>query len=147
MTSEQNPLNDDAGQQLIARAVAVVGITGVGLIHLLDVVGKFNETPYMGWMYVGLILGCLATAGALIWGNVREAWVASLLLPLFAMGGFILTRTTGLPQAMDDIGNWAEPLGLASLFVESCLVILSGVALAKLAPSMALRRRQTLVTA
>ena len=54
----------------------------------------------MGWMYVGLIVGCLITGAALIWGNVREAWVASLLLPLAAMVGFILTRTVGLPQAM-----------------------------------------------
>lgn len=147
MTSESNSINDDVGQQLIARAVAAVGITGVGLIHLLDVIGKFNETPYMGWMYVGLILACLATAGALIWGNVREAWVAAFLLPLMAMTGFILTRTTGLPQAMDDIGNWAEPLGLASMFVESCLIVVSGIALAKLSPASAMKRQQTLVTA
>ena len=147
MTSERNSTIDEAGQQLIARAVAVVGITGVGLIHLLDVIGKFNETPYRGWMYVGLILGCLATAGGLIWGNIREAWVASLLLPLMAMAGFILTRTVGLPQAMDDIGNWAEPLGLASLFVEGCMVVLSGITLAKLAPASVLSRQKTLVTA
>ncbi len=32
--------------------------------------------------------------------------------------GYVLSRTTGLPQATGDIGNWTEPLGLASLFVE-----------------------------
>ena len=35
-----------------------------------------------------------------------------------ALIGFVLSRTTGLPHASDDIGNWTEPLGLASLFVE-----------------------------
>ena len=35
-----------------ARAVGVVGLAGIGLIHLLDAPGKFEETPYMGWMYV-----------------------------------------------------------------------------------------------
>jgi hypothetical protein len=37
----------------------------------------------------------------------------------------VLSRTTGLPQANGDIGNWTEPLGLASLFVEGCVVALS----------------------
>jgi len=136
-------------RQIVARAVAVVGLAGVGVIHLLDGVGKFTETPYMGWMYVGLIIAALATAGALIWGNIREAWIAALLLPLSAMVGYTLTRTTGLPQATGDIGNWSEPLGLASLFVEGCLVVVAGVALKALAPVSTLtgRRRPATTTA
>jgi len=39
--------------------------------------------------------------------------------------GFILSRTTGLPNASDDIGNWTEPLGLASLFVEGAVIAAS----------------------
>jgi hypothetical protein len=31
---------------------------------------------------------------------------------------------------MDDIGNWTEPLGLASLFVEGTLAALAGAVLA-----------------
>src|SRR4051812_35483914 len=103
ITNEPDSTLERASRQLVARAVAVVGLAGVGLIHLLDGIGKFTETPYMGWMYVGLILACLATAGALIWGNIREAWIAALLLPISAIVGFVLTRTTGLPQATGDI--------------------------------------------
>lgn len=36
----------------------------------------------------------------------------------------------GAPQAHGDVGNWGEPLGLASLFVEGCLIALSAVVLA-----------------
>ena len=42
----------------------------------------------------------------------------------------MLSRTTGLPNAMDDIGNWTEPLGLASLFVEGGVVAIAGTAFA-----------------
>jgi hypothetical protein len=35
----------------------------------------------------------------------------------------------GLPQATGDIGNWSEPLGLASLMVEGCLIALSSTVL------------------
>jgi len=37
---------------------------------------------------------------------------------LAALLGFVYSRTVGLPGGGDDIGNWWEPLGLASLFVE-----------------------------
>ncbi|WP_040597921.1 hypothetical protein [Patulibacter medicamentivorans] len=58
----------------IARAVGVVGISGIGLIHLLDAPGKYAETPYMFWMYIALILGCIAVAGELIRsGSLRRA--------------------------------------------------------------------------
>jgi len=34
------------------------------------------------------------------------------------------SRTVGLPAATGDIGNWLEPVGLASLFVEATVVLL-----------------------
>ncbi|NBU37196.1 MAG: hypothetical protein EBS32_03000 [Actinobacteria bacterium] len=36
--------------------------------------------------------------------------------------GFVVNRTVGMPNATEDIGNWGEPLGLASLFVEAITV-------------------------
>jgi hypothetical protein len=35
---------------------------------------------------------------------------------------YVLDRTVGLPNASGDIGNWVEPLGLASLVVEGFVV-------------------------
>ena len=114
----------------ITRTLAIVGLAGVALIHLLDAPGKFTETPYLGWMYVGLIAACLLVAGALVRTSDRRAWAAAAALPASAIVGYVLTRTTGLPQAMGDVGNWSEPLGIASLFVEGSLVALSGAVLA-----------------
>jgi hypothetical protein len=127
--------------ELVARAAAVVGLAGIALIHLLDSLSKFQETPYMGWMYVGLMLSCLAVAGALVRAHAREAWLAAIVLPASAIAGFVLTRTTGLPQAHGDVGNWSEPLGLASLFVEGALIALAGYALTALRPVGMLARR------
>lgn len=126
---------DRAVRDGIARTIAVVGLAGVALIHLLDLPGKFQETPYMGWLYVGLIVSSLVAAGALVRASDPRAWTAAALLPVGALVGFTLTRTVGLPQAMDDIGNWTEPLGLASLFVEASLVALSCGMLASLSGS------------
>src|SRR3954464_7673786 len=91
-------------REIVARSVAVVGLAGIALIHLLDSLGKFQETPYMGWMYVALMVSCLVVAGFLLHTHAREAWLATMALPASAVVGYVLTRTVGLPQAHEDVG-------------------------------------------
>ena len=108
----------------VARATAVAGLGAVALIHLLDAPDTFEEQAYKGWLFVGLIVGCLAAATALIRTSSRHAWLAATLLPLGALAAYVYSRTIGLPGGADDIGNWTESLGLASMFVDGSLVAL-----------------------
>jgi|SRR3954464_11726249 hypothetical protein len=128
-------------REIVARSVAAVGLAGIALIHLLDSVGKFQETPYIGWMYVALMVSCLLVAAILLHAHAREAWLATMALPALAVVGYVLTRTVGLPQAHDDVGNWSEPLGLAALFVEGAVIAVAGYALGALRPAALLARR------
>ena len=64
-------------REIVTRSVAAVGLAGIALIHLLDSLGKFQETPYMGWMYVGLMVSSLAVAATLVHTHSREAWLAT----------------------------------------------------------------------
>jgi hypothetical protein len=121
---------DTAIRDGIARALAVVGLAGVALIHLLDAPGTFAATPYKGWLYTALIVGSLATAAVLVRHSDPRAWTAAAALCVGAIGAFVVSRTVGLPQGGGDIGNWTEPLGLASLFVEGSVVALSASVLA-----------------
>jgi hypothetical protein len=105
-----------------ARAVTAVGLAGIGLIHLLDSIGKYGETRYIFWLYVALIAGSLVTAAAVLFSRSRVWFAAAAVLAASAAIGFVLSRTTGLPNASGDVGNWTEPLGLASLFVEGVVV-------------------------
>jgi hypothetical protein len=126
MTNDYSPLDlRSAVRDGVARAVAAVGLAGIGLIHLLDVQGPLEETPYLGWMYIGLIAASLGLAGLLVYTSDRRAWAGTAALASAVIVGYSLSRTTGLPGATDDIGNWTESLGLASLFVEGSLVALS----------------------
>jgi hypothetical protein len=109
----------DHPHRLIARSAAVVGLLGISLIHLLDLQSKLDETPYLGLAYIVLIAVALATAAALVHADDRRAWVAGAALALLTIVGYAINRTVGMPSATDDIGNWLEPLGLASLFVEA----------------------------
>jgi hypothetical protein len=129
MTTQGTAHDRPVHAEPVSRALGAAGMMGIGLIHLLDAPGKFSETPYLGWMYVGLIGASLVTAYALVHGSSQRAWVAAAALAASAIVGFTLTRTVGLPQAMGDIGNWSEPLGMASLYIEGAVLALSARAL------------------
>jgi hypothetical protein len=119
----------DLARDLSMRAVGAVGLAGIALIHLLDSIGKYHETRYLFWMYVALIAASVATAGAVLVSHRPIVWSVAAGLAAATIAGYVLSRTTGLPNATDDVGNWTEPLGLASLFVEGSVVALSSYAL------------------
>jgi len=102
----------DAGASLVARGVGAVGLATIGLIHLLG-------------------------AALLLRAHSRASWAMAAVLGVSPFLGYVLDRTTGLPGATGDIGNWTEPLGMASLFVETCVIALSvyGFTLLRRTPS------------
>lgn len=128
----------------VARATAVIGLGGVALIHLLELQTKLDEVPYLGIGYAMLIVASVIAGGLLVARNSRSGWLLGGGAALATLVGFTLTRTVGLPQSTDDIGNWLEPMGLASLFVEGVVVAASGYALSlarRTVPSSAVRPR------
>jgi hypothetical protein len=104
------------------RATTAVGLAGIGTIHLVDSIGKYHETRYVFWLYVGLIAASIVTAAAVLLSRSRLPLLGAAGLAAGAAAGYVLSRTTGLPNATGDIGNWTEPLGLASLFVEGAVM-------------------------
>jgi len=115
-----------ADPQLARRTMAVAGLFGIALIHVLDLSSKFEETPYIGVLFIGLIITSLLIAEVLLRSDDLRAWSAAGLLAAATILGYCISRTVGLPgQPEDDIGNWLEPLGLASLLVEGGVVWLS----------------------
>ncbi|MGZ6708098.1 MAG: hypothetical protein ACXVFN_14300 [Solirubrobacteraceae bacterium] len=127
--TESHPTHH-AHREIGARAVTAVGLLGVGLIHVLDSIGKYGETRYLFWMYIALILGSIVVSVAVVFSRSRLALLAAAGLAASALVGFVLSRTTGLPNAMDDVGNWTEPLGLASMFVEAAVMVVAGIGFA-----------------
>lgn len=89
----------------------------------------------MAGMFVALIARCLATAGRAAARKRLVACAAAALPPLATIVGFTLTRTSGLPQAIDDVGDWTEALGLASPLVEGAVAALAGGVLEPATPA------------
>ena len=113
-----------------ATPLTITGLAGIGLIHLLDSVDTFHETRWLFWAYVALMAATLVVSGALLY-RPEPRWLAAAgLVALLPLGGYLLSRTTGLPGADDDVGNWLDPLGLASLWVEGAVLATTSAALA-----------------
>jgi hypothetical protein len=104
------------------RATVAVGVGAIAVIHAVDSVGKWTETRYIFWLYMALVAGCIVTGAALLFHRSRAALLAAAGLAATVIAFYVLDRTVGLPNATGDIGNWVEPLGLASLVVEGFVV-------------------------
>jgi hypothetical protein len=120
---------DQSFDDTVLRTLVVLGLVGVALVHFVDVFGKFRETPYLGYLYVALIAVCLIVAFVLALRGSVTTWSAAAIVAALPFIAYIISRTSGLPSSTDDIGNWMEPLGLASLFVEG-LIVLVGASMA-----------------
>ena len=116
------PTVDRVVREAATRATLAVGLGGIAVIHAVDAVGKWSETRYMFWMYVGLIVAAIALAGGALFSTSRRVLLGAAVLAASVFGGYVIDRTVGMPNATGDIGNWTEPLGLASLVVEGLVV-------------------------
>jgi hypothetical protein len=84
----------------------------------MDLPAKFEETPYLGWAYILIILFAAVVVERLTVKGSFLDYLGAAGVSLAVLGGYIINRTVGMPGAMGDIGNWFEPLGLLSIFIE-----------------------------
>jgi hypothetical protein len=118
----------ESRDELKAEILAVVGLVGIAIVHLIDSVGAYSETRYIFWLYVALIVGCVAQSAILLFAQRVHgaiAWSAVVVLGVAPLVGYVLSRSTGLPADSGDIGDWSEPLGLVSMFVEALVIVLA----------------------
>jgi hypothetical protein len=81
-----------------------------------------------------LIVASIVRAAMLLGRHAKQGWSLAIGCSAATLLAYSLSWSIGLPSASDDIGNWLESLGLASLFVEGGALLLSGYVL--LEPAM-----------
>jgi len=107
----------------LSRRIAVgLGLATVAAIHILDLPGKLAETPYLGVIYIVLIIAAFVLTERLFVVGSRLDFIAAAALSAAVIVAFTISRTVGMPGATGDIGNWLEPLGLLSLVVEAFIL-------------------------
>ena len=112
--------NETATHRHLARKFStILGLAGLAVIHIMDLPGKWEETRYLAFGYIGIIAVAAVLIERILHKGTARDYAAAAALSLSVIVGFVIDRTTGMPGAMGDIGNWFEPLGLLSLFVEA----------------------------
>ena len=99
-----------AGMSLIAT---------VGVIHLIEAPEELEEATYLGPLFLANFLGALLAAIG-IYREHRWGWGLGVLVAGGAFVGYVLSRTVGLPGM--SVEEWLEPLGIASLLVETLFI-------------------------
>jgi hypothetical protein len=113
----------------VLHNVTVFGLLGIALIHLLDLPGTIGPAPVQGTLYVVLVVACLVAAIFFLHATSWLRWAVVAMIGAAPLVTYVLTRTVGLPFDNADIGNWADRLGVAALFVESVVVLTAVYAL------------------
>jgi hypothetical protein len=121
----------EAVQEAAVRGTLAIGLAGIAVIHAVDSVGKWAEARYIFWMYMALIAASVAVGAGVLFSRSRAAIAAAAGLAAAVLAGYVVNRTLGMPGATDDIGNWTEPLGLASMVVEGLVVAVAAAALTR----------------
>ena len=115
------PADTDA----VFRSTAIAGLGAVAVIHFSQVVPTTEETPWLGAAFVLLSLACVAVSAQLFYRCDRRVWAQVGLVNILAIAGYVFTRLISTSFDNTDVGNWSEMLGVAALFIETILVLLS----------------------
>ena len=80
---------------------------------------------HIGWLFIAFSVVCIVLAVAILLVDNPGVWILSGAVCLAAVVGFLASRTVGLPQIGDDVGNWTEPLGIPAVASEALMVVLA----------------------
>ena len=59
------PVTNAAVDDAVTRTVAILGLAGIALIHVLQLPEAFDETFYLGLLFIGAIVAAVALGAAL----------------------------------------------------------------------------------
>jgi hypothetical protein len=93
--------------------------------HIPLIEDHLEEAPYVGWLFIVLSVVCIGLAVVILFVDHAAVWLVSGAVCLAAAVAFLASRTIGLPQIGDDVGNWTEPLGFPAVASEVLMVALA----------------------
>lgn len=116
-------LLDGPAERSPVRLVAAAAAAGMAVAHIPVTKAHLSEAPYIGIGFVLLTIAGLMLLQLLVTRDTIAVWTASLLVSVLALLGYLLSRTLGLPEITDDIGNWSDPLGVVAIVSEAVLLL------------------------
>lgn len=118
-----NRLVDGTAERSPVRLIAAAAAAGMAVAHIPVAKQHLSEAPYIGIGFVLLTIAGLMLVQLLLNRDTVAVWTAALVVSALALLGYLLSRTVGLPQITDDIGNWSDPLGVVAIVSETVLLL------------------------
>jgi hypothetical protein len=85
-----------------------------------------REAPYIGVLFIALAAVSVILAVALLAYDAPVVWIATFVVMAAAVAAFLISRTVGLPQMPDDVGNWTgEAMGIPAVTSETLASLLA----------------------
>jgi hypothetical protein len=115
----------------ILRATGIVLLMSLAVIHIVQLVPTFQQTPLLGVGYLFVIATAVVVGARLVKGHPSavQLWFPVAALGVAVFAGYAFTRILSTPLDSQDVGNWACTLGMAALFVEGLLVAVAAYAI------------------
>ncbi len=107
-----------------AAAGAVIAST-----HLFITPEHLSEAAYLALLFTVLSCVMIGVSVGLLRRDALWLWVLGCLACALAIIGYVISRTIGLPLAADDIGRWADPVGIVAMTAEAVFVVLAVMAI------------------
>ncbi|EMR00139.1 hypothetical protein ADIAG_00146 [Paeniglutamicibacter gangotriensis Lz1y] len=107
---------------LLVSAAAHLPVVGPGL----------TDAVYVGVLFIMLILADFVLIVRLWIHDSPAIWVLMATITGLALLAYVLSRTVGLPQSSDYIGDWVSLPGLASIASEAVGCIVAFLVLVRL---------------
>ncbi|WGL52319.1 hypothetical protein P5P86_00465 [Nocardioides sp. BP30] len=123
------------------RAAAVLALLVTSGTHVPLIREHLQEAPYVGWLFIALSVVAVLLAVALVVADTPAVWAMTGVVGAASVLAFLVSRTVGLPQIHDDIGNWSESLGYPAITAEAIATVAAVLTLRRAA-----RQRAALTT-
>ena len=115
------------------RAPAALCVLVAGATHVPLIREHLQEAPYVGVLFIALAVAAVLLAATLLIRDAPWVWALTVVVMGVAVIAFLVSRTVGLPQMPDDVGNWrGEAMALPAVTSEGIAVLFALRALGSL---------------
>jgi hypothetical protein len=94
------------------------------MAHVPVIAPHLKEAPYMGVLFIAFAVSAFVIAALLAASPSPVLYATAAVLCGAGLVAYAATRLVPFPMLADDVGNWAEPLGLVSIAAEVGVVML-----------------------
>lgn len=110
-------------QPRLVTATGIGLILLVGLTHLWESPEHFKAAGYIGTSFLANFAGSVIAAVGIYRGASTWGWLLGAVISSISIVAYVVSRTLGLPDFEEAMGNWGNSAGSAAVIFEALFVM------------------------